>query len=502
MGLVQNTPCQLTQFFGGNNRLKYRGNLSYEGASALSELIDISSIYPGTGKLFGNPAGTAYTDKLQIQTDLSFPGLGINTSTKKSEVFKQMIQDGFDGFLQQEGVTGDDRVDPEIHTDMAQTPGLDGVGISLRFSQLPWPVTLTGAFERMVDFQLELDLNDLNVGVGMPMDETDPASDSIKAKFNLQSGLALYMGLNRRGVGMAMEIPKARLKYGLAVHQYMAYWDFYGAGEINGFISLNQRESYFNLEGTDYTDDLAAHYAGYGKGSTPGFAFGINWQPFRHFGLDLVSSYNGTIDLGYTRGEHYILHAVDPDVSSSADTASGEEADLFDVGRLNLTKPTLTKNISNDIENITLKLPSRLGGSFYFLSSWFRFNIDYAWYYRNMVLHYDHTSRKTVFDSTYNDVMITDDGRDSVEVRVSRGQLGTNLTHKGAIGLQLWGLFFNTGVYYGKPIFYENGNDVPVDFMPILNMGFTYNVNHNLNFSTSIISLPMAILKTSIRYSM
>jgi hypothetical protein len=431
---------------------------------------------------------------------LSLPGLGLNTSTAKSDVLRQLVSDGFDGFLNQEGVTGENRVDPTINTDMAQTPGLDGVGISLRLFSLKYPITFTGAFERMVDFQLELDLNDLDVGVGMLMDESDPASDSIKAKFSLQSGLSLNMGLNRRGIGVAMEIPKAKFKYGFAVHQYMAYWDFYGAGEINGFISLNQRESYFNLDGSEYTDDLRVNYLGYGKGSTPGYAFGFNWEPISHLGIDFASSWNGTIDLGYARGEHYLLNAIDQE--SGGGGTSDEEAEIFDAGKLNLTKLTLTKNVSNNIENVSLKLPARVGASLYMRFKPIRINIDYAWYYRNMALHYDHTSKKQVFDTTFNDIMPATDGSDSVEVRKTRGEIGTNLSHKAAIGVYFFGMFLNAGVYYGKPIFYENDNDVPVDFLPIFNMGYSYEVNRKFSVALSAVSLPLTILKTSIRYRM
>ncbi|MBF0430085.1 MAG: hypothetical protein HQK83_02310 [Fibrobacteria bacterium] len=463
----------------------------------MGELMDISTLYPGTGGIFGNPSGMMNVERIQIQADLAMPGLGMNTSTKKSDVLKTMITEGLDGFLEENEVRGEDRVDPEIGTDMAQTAGVDGLGVTLVYRGMKWPIGLTGAFERMVDFQLELDVNDLAVGVALSLDDTDPSADSIKARFSVQTGLALYLGLNRRGAGIATEVPGTGLKFGFAVHQYMAYMDFNAVGSIDGFISQSEKESYFNLDGTPYTDDLKVNYVGYSKASAPGGAFGANWTFLKYFGIDFAASYNGTLKLGYISGEHYILNAIDQDESAGG---GSEDAEFFDVGKLNLTKLTLTKKVTNEIYDVELQLPSRVGVSLHTSLSWLKLNFDYAWYYRGLSLTYKHRSQKAAFDTTYNDIVAAADGSDSLITENSTGRLGSQLQHKGAIGINLFGFFLNAGAYYGEPIFYENSREIDVKVMPILNLGYTFEIRDKYIFDVSLISLPLAILKTTVRY--
>ncbi len=508
--LISGASAQISQFFGGNNKLTYRGSLSYEGASAFSELSDICSFYANSGSIFGNPAAMMNINRMQIEGDVSLPGMGFNISTEKSRVLKSVIKTGLDGFFEGENeVDGENRVDPLIQTEMAQTPGFEGLGYTYRWGSLKYPVGVTAAFERLVDLELELELNDLGIGIGMPLDESDPASDSIKARFSAQTGLGLYLGLSRRGAGMAMELPKLNLKYGIAVHQYMGYFNFNALGEINGFISRSENESYFNLESSPYTDDLRIDYLGYGRGSAMGVAFGSSWSFLKYFTMDFAASWNGSMEMGYVKGEHFTLNAIDKDEPSdssapapvvAADSIPEDDAGFFEVGKLNLTKLTLTKRVTNDIHNIKLQLPSRVGVSFSAGGADLMVHFDYAWYYRGLHLTYDHISQKVVFDTTFNDIVSAADGSDSVVTQQSRGGWGSDLKHKMAFGLYWWGLFTNMGVYVGDPIFYENSNKVGLKYMPIFNFGYSIELSKQYFLDVSVISFPMTIFKTNFRY--
>jgi hypothetical protein len=308
-----------------------------------------------------------------------------------------------------------------------------------------------------------------------------------------------------------VQVPNSNLKIGLSAYQYMGYFNCRAAGEINGFISRGQRESYFNLESTPYTDDLSLNYLGSGQGSAAGLGIGVNWMPFKHFGIDLTANWNGTIQQGGLYGEHYIPVAMDnfdddkdsdgKNTDSKSDEKSNDEGDFFQVSKLNLTKLTLTKKVTNELSNVSLQLPARLGVSFCVDYQRFKLNLDYAWYYKDMELSYFHKATKTAFDPHLNDVILNADNTDSVNVKTDSGELGSHLTHKAALGLYLWGFFLNAGTYIGKPsIFYANNMEMDMRFMPIFNVGYSFRPRSRITADFSLIQLPMTVFKTTLKY--
>src|SRR5688500_16992412 len=75
------TEAQLTDFKGGKLYLKMEGNMSPFGISsntgARGAMGNVTTLYPSSASLFGNPAGLASIRGISLQSDFFLPGLGL-----------------------------------------------------------------------------------------------------------------------------------------------------------------------------------------------------------------------------------------------------------------------------------------------------------------------------------------------------------------------------------------------------------------------------------------
>lgn len=486
--------AQFTDFQGGKLYLDMEGNLSPFGVAsntgARGSMSNVTTLYPSASSLFGNPAGLADLKGVSVQTDFFLPGLGLGVSSERTKVLRNNLRAPIKAYLD----GGDNKVAhptyPDVNLGLYQSTNLSGFAVAYGAPHLSLAAGVQQSLRGSVDFGL----GGLRLGLGLPEDETDPNSDSIKVLLSSDAFAHLSAELNDFSLGAAGMWKGA--PFGIAYHRFTADLLFEAGARVDGILRRAGQESFFHKEGVNYHDDLDAKGYGQVTGGANAFRAGGGWRFWKHFGVDAMLSMAETLNLdGDVQAEYNMLPALD---------FGGDK--IMDPSKMNPTKLTLTKRTKHVLKDMQILLPWE--GALSLGAKWenFRVNLDYSYYLRGMAVKFTSIDSEDVYDTTTKDMAKTAAGTDSVDVTVSRHDLRLGLQQQFALGFQIYQVFFQLG-----GIVYSVNSEAAVaeaasyrpdwlPFLPTMNLGYYFPLGPNFTATVSLVAFPVSLFKTSVEY--
>ena len=487
--------AQLTDFQGGKLSLQVEGNMSpfalASNTGARGAMSNVTSLYPSASSLYGNPAALGRLAGLSVQTDFFLPGLGLGISSERTKLLRNNLRAPIKEFLD----GGDNHVDrpvfPDVDMGLYQSTNMSGFSVAYGGPA----VTLATGIQQPFRGKLDLGLGGLRLGLGMPEDASDPASDSIKVLLSADAFARLSAELNDFSLGVAAS-PRKGLRLGAAYHRFTIDLLLEAGAHVDGILQRAGQESYFNSVGANYHDDLNA--AGYGqlRGSAHGIRLGADWQFMRHLGLDVMLSLTEIMALdGSVSGYFNTLPALD---------FGGEE--MFAPSKMNPTKLTLTTRVKSTLRDVKVNLPWE--GAVSLHTDWenFRINFDYSYFLRGLSLEFTTLDSVAAFDTSSKDIYQTASGADSVRVHRDRQKFQLGLSQQFALGIQAYQVFLQLGgIFYSvsnRDVVSEAAAYTPASlpFLPTMNMGYFFPLGPNFTTTVSLVAFPVSIFKTSVEY--
>ncbi len=487
--------AQFTDFQGGKLYLNMEGNMSPfalgSNTGARGAMNNVTSLYPSASSLFGNPASLSRLQGVSVQTDFFLPGLGLGVSSERTKLLRNNLRTPIDAFLD----GGKNRVEHPVYPDVSlglyQSTNLGGFSVAFGGGS----ATLGAGVQQPFKGNLDFALGGMRIGLGLPEDENNPASDSIKILISADAFARFSAELNDFSLGAAGE-PWPGVHLGLAYQRYTLDMLLEAGARVDGILQRAGQESFFHGTGVNYHDDLDANGYGNVTGSAHGVRMGASWQFAKHFGADAMISMAETMFLKGSMGwEYNVLPSLD---------FSGDK--IMDPSKMNPTKLTLTTRNKTVIQDMSVNLPWE--GAVSLHSNWenFRLNLDYSYFLRGMTVDYTMIDSADAFDSTTKDVYKDASGNDSVTVSRSENSFHLGLEQQFAVGIQIYQVFFQLG-----GIFYtvSQGNVLTeaaayrpeaLPFLPTMNMGYYFPLGPNFTATVSLVAFPVSLFKTSVEY--
>ncbi|HKP97828.1 MAG TPA: hypothetical protein VJ385_18975 [Fibrobacteria bacterium] len=487
--------AQFTDFNGGKLYLKVEGNMSPfalgSNTGARGAMNNVTSLYPSASSLFGNPASLSRLQGVDVQTDFFLPGLGLGVSSERTKLLRNNLRAPIQDFLD----GGDNRVErpvyPDVNLGLYQSTSLGGFSVAIGGPSATLAAGVQQPFHGLFDFAL----GGTRLGLGLPEDDSDPGSDSIKVLLSADAFARFSAELNDFSLGLAGQ-PWPGVHLGLAYQRYTLDLLLEAGARVDGILQRAGQESYFHGEGVNYHDDLDAKGYGNVTGSAHGVRLGASWQFARHFGADAMISMAETMFLqGSMAWEYNVL----PSLDFGADK-------IMDPAKMNPTKLTLTTRSKSVLRDVRVNLPWEGAVSLHGKWENFRMNLDYSYFMRGMSVLYTMTDSVDAFDSTAKDVYKTADGEDSVEVTTSVNRFRLGLEQQFALGVQIYQVFFQIGgVFYTVTqgdLLTEAAAYRPeaLPFLPTMNVGYYFPLGPNFTATVSLVAFPVSLFKTSVEY--
>ncbi len=497
LAIVGSVPVwpQFTDFQGGKLYLKMEGNMSPFGlgsnTGARGAMSNVTSMYPTAASIFGNPAALGYLQGMSLQSDFFLPGLGLGVSSERTKLLRNNMKAPIQEFLNTDQNHVQNPVYPDVNLGLYQSTNLGGFAVAFGGPS----VTLAAGVQQPFRGKIDFGLGGLRLGLGLPEDESDPQSDSIKILISADAFGRFTAEMNDFSLGLAgMPWPNVRL--GVAYQRYTIDMLLEAGARVDGILQRAGQENYFHGEGVNYHDDLDARGAGQVRGSAHGIRFGANWEFAKHFELDAMVSLAEVMRLEGKLGWEY---NVLPSVDFSSDQ-------IMNPANMNPTKLTLTTRSKTVIQEMRVNLPWE--GALSVGTKWehFRMNLDYSYFLRGMSVLYKSIDSVDAFDSASKDIYRTASGQDSVTVTRSNNRFRLGLEQQFALGVQIYQVFFQVG-----GIFYtvENGDLLSesaayrpafLPFLPTMNMGYYFPLGPNFTTTVSLVAFPVSLFKTSVEY--
>ncbi len=487
--------AQFTDFQGGKLYLKMEGNMSpfalASNTGARGAMSNVTSMYPSASSLFGNPAALARLQGMDVQTDFFLPGLGLGVSSERTKLLRNNLRTPIQAFLDGDNNRVEHPVYPDVNLGLYQSTSLGGFSVAAGGPSASVAAGVQQPFRGALDFAL----GGMRLGLGIPEDATDPASDSIKILLSADAFARFSAELNDFSLGLAGQ-PWPGVYLGVAYQRYTLDMLLEAGARVDGILQRAGQESFFHGEGVNYHDDLDAKGNGAVTGSAHGVRLGATWQFSKHFGADAMISLAETM---YLKGSLAWEYNTLPSLDFSSDK-------ILDPAKMNPTKLTLTTRSKTEIRDMRVNLPWE--GALSLHSQWenFRVNLDYSYFLRGMSVHYTLIDSVDAFDSSSKDVYKTAYGEDSVEVTQSANQFRLGLEQQFALGLQIYQVFVQVGgIFYTVTqgdLLTEAAAYRPsaLPFLPTMNVGYYFPIGPNFTATVSLVAFPVSLFKTSVEY--
>jgi hypothetical protein len=495
LALAWPAAAQFTDFQGGKLYLKMEGNMSpfalASNTGARGAMSNVTTLYPSATSLFGNPAALARLQTMDVQTDFFLPGLGLGVSSERTKVLRNNLRAPIDDFLS----AGDNNVEhpsyPDVNLGLYQSTNLGGFAVSMGGPSATVAAGVQQPFRGMLDFGL----GGLRIGLGMPEDDSDPNSDSVKVLLSVDAFARFKAELNDFALGLAGE-PWKNVRLGLAYQRYTLDLSLEAGARVDGILQRAGQESYFHSGNVNYHDDLDARGDGSITGAAHGVRLGAGWQPIRHFGIDAMVSLVETMHLdGSLAWEYNMLPSLD----------FGSDK-ILDPAKMNPTKLTLTTRTKETLQDMQVNLPWEAAVSVHTDWTVFRLNLDYSWFMRGMSVRYTLVDSVDAFDKEAQDRYRDAMGNDSVEVTRAGRIFRLGLEQQFALGIQVYQVFLQVGgivytVTQGD-ILSESAAYRPaaLPFLPTMNMGYYFPLGPKFTATVSLVAFPVSLFKTSVEY--
>ncbi|MDB5050293.1 MAG: hypothetical protein JWO30_3364 [Fibrobacteres bacterium] len=495
LAAAQAVLAQFTDFQGGKLYLNMEGNMSPfalgSNTGARGAMNNVTSLYPSSSSLFGNPAALSRLQGMDVQTDFFLPGLGLGVSSERTKLLRNNLKAPIQAFLD----GGDNNVEhpvyPDVNLGLYQSTSLGGFSVAIGGPSAAIGAGVQQPFRGMFDFAL----GGMRIGLGLPEDDSDPNSDSIKVLLSADAFARFSAELNDFSLGVAGQ-PWPGVYLGLAYQRYTLDLLLEAGARVDGILQRAGQESYFHGEGVNYHDDLDAKGYGNVSGSAHGVRMGASWQFAKHFGADAMISLAETMFLKGSMGWEYNTL---PGLDFSSDK-------ILDPAKMNPTKLTLTTRSKTVIRDVRVNLPWE--GAVSLHGNWenFRMNLDYSYFMRGMTVQYSTIDSVDAFDSTAKDVYKTAYGEDSVEVTGSANRFSLGLEQQFALGVQVYQVFFQIGgIFYTVTqgdLLSEAAAYRPeaLPFLPTMNVGYYFPLGPNFTATVSLVAFPVSLFKTSVEY--
>ena len=303
--------AQFTDFQGGKLYLDMEGNMSPfalgSNTGARGAMNNVTSLYPSSSSLFGNPASLSRLQGMAVQTDFFLPGLGLGVSSERTKLLRNNLRAPIETFLNEGENNVENPVYPDVSLGLYQSTNLGGFSVAFGGKSATLGVGVQQPFRGALDFAL----GGMRIGLGMPEDENDPASDSIKILISADAFARVSVELNDFSLGVAGE-PWKGVHLGIAYQRYTLDMLLEAGARVDGILQRAGQESYFHAADANYHDDLDAKGYGNVTGSAHGVRMGASWQFARHFGLDAMISMAETMFLKGSLGwEYNMLPSLD-----------------------------------------------------------------------------------------------------------------------------------------------------------------------------------------------
>lgn len=495
LALALPAAAQFTDFQGGKLYLKMEGNMSpfalASNTGARGAMSNVTSQYPSAASLFGNPAALARLRTMDVQTDCFLPGLGLGVSSERTKILRSNLRAPIEDFLS----GGDNNVEhptyPDVNLGLYQSTSLGGFAVSIGGPSATVAAGVQQPFRGTLDFGL----GGLRLGLGMPEDDSDPGSDSVKVLLSVDAFARFKAELNDFALGLAGE-PWKNVRLGLAYQRYTLDLGLEAGARVDGILQRAGQESYFHSGDVNYHDDLDARGEGTISGAAHGVRLGAGWQPFRHFGADAMLSMAETMHLdGTLAWEYNMLPALD---------FGGDK--ILDPAKMNPTKLTLTTRTKETLSEMQVNLPWEAAVSIH--TDWpvFRMNLDYSWFLRGMSVRYTLIDSVDAFDKETKDRYQDSQGDDSVEVTRAGKVFRLGLEQQFALGVEVYQVFVQVGgIFYTVTqgdILSESAAYRPsfLPFLPTMNMGYYFPLGPKFTATVSLVAFPVSLFKTSVEY--
>jgi hypothetical protein len=490
--------AQFTDFQGGKIHLELEGNMSPFGVAsntgARGAMNNVTTLYPSAASLFGNPAALGRIQGVTVQSDFFLPGLGLGVSSERTQILRNNLRAPIKEFLDTPENNVAHPVYPDVSLGLYQSTTMGGFAVGFGGPS----ATLAAGVQQPFRGSMDFGLGGLRVGLGLPEDESNPESDSIKVLLSVDAFARVEMELNDFSLGIAGS-PKPWLTLGAAYHRYTADMLVEAGAKVDGILQRAGQESFFNSD-VAYRDDLDAIGLGRVRGEAHGIRLGAAYRlPGKvlgaSIGADAMVSMTETMRLAGEINSHYhLLPSID----------FGSEQ-IMSPSKMNPTKLTLTTRNKSTLRDIQVNLPWE--GAVSLRTEWenFKLNLDYSYFMRGLSVKFTRIDSVDAFDTASKDVHRASDGSDSVEVTTEKSAYRVGLNQQFALGMQIHQVFFQFG-----GIFYSVKDEVVgeaaayqpdwLPFLPTMNVGYYFPVGPRFTATVSLVAFPVSLFKTSVEY--
>lgn len=490
--------AQFTDFQGGKLYLEMEGNMSPFGVAsntgARGAMGNVTTLYPSAASLFGNPAGLGRIQGVTVQSDFFLPGLGLGVSSERTKILRNNLRAPIREFLDTPENNVAHPVFPDVNLGLYQSTSLGGFAVGFGGPSAALAAGVQQPFRGRLDFGL----GGLRVGLGLPEDESNPESDSIKVLLSADAFARVEVELNDFSLGVAGS-PRPWLSLGAAYHRYTADMLVEAGAKVDGILQRAGQESYFNSD-VAYRDDLDALGLGRMRGEAHGIRLGAAYRLPRAFlgariGADAMLSMVETMRLKGEISAHY--HML-----PSLDFGSGT---IMSPSNMNPTKLTLTTRNKSTLRDMEVNLPWE--GAVSLHTEWenFKLNLDYSYFMRGLSVKFSRIDSMDAFDTASKDIFPASGGGDSVDVTEERAGYRVGLKQQFALGMQIHQVFFQFGgiIYSVKDeVLGESAAYQPawLPFLPTMNVGYYFPVGPRFTATVSLVAFPVSLFKTSVEY--
>src|SRR4051812_13527703 len=148
--------AQFTDFQGGKLYLNMEGNMSPFGlgsnTGARGTMNNVTSLYPSSSALFGNPAALAQLQGVSVQTDAFLPGLGLGISSERTKLLRNNLRTPIHDFLDSPNNNVEDPVYPDISLGLYQSTNMGGFSVGFGGPSATLAAGVQQPFQGKMDF--------------------------------------------------------------------------------------------------------------------------------------------------------------------------------------------------------------------------------------------------------------------------------------------------------------------------------------------------------------
>ncbi len=482
--------AQITEFRGGELHLDLKGHLSPYGLAsntgARGALENVSSLYPSSSGLYGNPAALARLTGPAAQTDFFLPGLGLGIGSERMRLLRGDLREPIHALLTEPGHNVKNPEYPEVNLALYQ---------SATFSSLtaayPWRnYAFAMGVQQPLSGTFRFTSKDFALGLGAPH---EASGDSVKMALTGDLVSDGSLSVTDWSMGAAGK-PLSFLHWGVAYHLFQGAAAAEVSTDWKGAVTFADETHAFHDEDAGYPNAIGGEMEGDLQGVAHGVRIGAGLQWGTRFGVDGLATFSQSMEMeGRIAGTYHTF----PAVQLNDDT-------IFHSDKVNESEPAHTRRNTIRVDKVELKLPWELGLSAFASFENYRFNLDYVYYMRGLALRYRYHSESTALDTLTNTVLTNTDGKDSVETTQFTREYQLRAGHQLAFGLEIHQVFFHFGALFydirSQDVLSEAVDYRPgfLPFIPLFNMGYHFPIGPKVRTTVSLFAFPVALFKTTV----